>query len=134
MTEATLKSALVKELRLIPNAVVMRHEDRFTHGIPDISVTLNGIGSWYEVKFANPKFQSKGIQELTMLRLAVTSTARYIVYSCRKDEDARTYLVHPSDIGKNPLEWDAYYNGFAHKWIADYVRGVHDKQRTNTNS
>ena len=71
MNENTIKDELVKRLRrAAPRFVVFRHEDRFTAGIPDISMTGRGATSWWEVKYLNPRLHSYGLQELTMKRLA----------------------------------------------------------------
>ena len=52
MNEATLKSSLVGVLKnTMPGAVVVRHEDKFKAGVPDISVTWRGTTSWVEVKY-----------------------------------------------------------------------------------
>ena len=51
MIESDLKRGLVKALRKIPGAVVYRHEDQFTAGMPDISITKRGRVVWIEVKF-----------------------------------------------------------------------------------
>ena len=81
MNEARLKAALVLALKKrVPGAVVLRHEDRFQAGIPDISVTLagrraseNGAGRvvWAEVKYDRPGVRSQltAIQERTRRRL-----------------------------------------------------------------
>jgi Holliday junction resolvase len=61
--EATIKKTLVKKIReTIPGAVVFRHEDQFTHGIPDISVTVGDITLWIEVKIANPSLKKKKLK------------------------------------------------------------------------
>jgi len=125
MTEAILKGNLVKELRLsFPSFVIIRHEDSFTHGIPDISIDGNKITSWIEVKYANPTFASKGIQELTMLRLANASHAFYVVYF-EKAGNKRTYFIAPHDIGNSIESWCNYVDGFNHKWIIENIKGVH---------
>ncbi len=116
MNEQTLKSAFVKEIRdTLKNCVIFRHEDKFYSGVPDISITLNKRTLWIEAKFANPKFQSKGIQELTMLRLAKAGLALYLVWQYDTDEK-RTYLVHPSDIGKDMNRWSNFIEDFDHNW------------------
>lgn len=125
MTEATLKSALVRALRTLPNAVVFRHEDRFTHGIPDISITLHHATTWLEVKFANPSFNSRGIQELTLLRLALVGTARYVIYH-QDGTEAKTYIVHPYDIGKR-LDTLPHTSGFDHASVVEFVKTTHRK-------
>lgn len=51
MTERTYTTRLVKRLRqAFPNAVVIKHADNFTGGVPDLSVTLGGRTWWVEVK------------------------------------------------------------------------------------
>ena len=97
LDEAVLKGQLMEEFRtqLPSNFVCIRHEDKFTHGIPDISITGYGRTLWLEVKYFNPDLISKGIQELTMRRLAVAGMARYVVYS---EVTARTYIVPPKSI------------------------------------
>ena len=130
MTEATLKSALVKDLRyFLPGYVILRHEDRITHGIPDITVTGSGKTTWIEAKFANPKFQSRGIQELTLSRLALAGSAFYIVWSLDKFGDRLTYIVSPKDIGKPMDEWENVSSGIDHKFVIDHIRRTHDHVR-----
>ena len=127
MNEAQLKGALIKEARiLLPTSyVVIRHEDRFTHGLPDISVTGNRITSWWECKLANPNFSSKGIQELTMLRLMRSGFAFYIVW-VYNEIGRYTYIVNPNDIGKPITEWTHSVEGFDHKWLVEEIRKVHN--------
>ena len=120
MTEAKPKADLVKLLRATyPSAVVIRHEDRWTSGIPDISFTLDQHTTWIEVKLADPDFESKGIQELTMLRLARVTTAFYVVYYSWRGQQ-RTYIVEPAQI-KN---WKACacVSGFDHAYVVQRLR------------
>lgn len=125
MNEATLKAALVKEAReALRGWVIIRHEDHFTHGIPDISFTGLGQTTWIEAKYANPKIKMKGIQELTMKRLAAAGRAKFLIY-WEKGSEKRTYLVDPADIG-NPMEsWTKFTDGFNHIWVVEYIKGDH---------
>ena len=51
MNESQFKAAVCKSIRKqLPGAVVFRHEDRLTAGIPDISVTWHGRTVWLEAK------------------------------------------------------------------------------------
>ena len=128
MNEADLKSALVKTAReVLKSFVVIRHEDRFTHGIPDISFTgrPNRRTTWVEVKYANPGFACKGIQELTMSRLALAGQAVFVVYWQRGTEK-RTYLVDPQHIGKDVSEWTMFTDGFNHIWVLEHIKGLHN--------
>lgn len=121
--EANLKQSLVEALRQhLRGAVVIRHEDRFTSGIPDVSVTLLGLTSWWECKHACPSIDSRGIQELTALRLAVAGYCRYLVWEEKKDVK-RTMILHPNQLaGMVP---EAFCAGFDHRWVVEYVRRVH---------
>jgi len=116
INEANLKGELCKYIRDNSRFVVIRHEDHLTHGIPDISVTGNKKTVWIEVKFGDPKFESRGIQELTMKRLALAGLAFYVVYYQQLNE-RRVYIVHPNDIGKDFSEWSDFVPGFDHSWV-----------------
>jgi hypothetical protein len=125
VTEATLKSALVTLVRkAFPGYVIFRHEDRHLFGVPDLSVTGNGVTSWWEGKHANPNFKSQGIQELTMLRLANHSHARYIIWD-ENSGSKRTLVVSPQGMS----EWQSAketVSGFNHRWVVELIRKVHD--------
>lgn len=124
MNEAILKGTLVDILRAnLQGFVVIRHEDRFTHGIPDISVTGNKITTWWEVKYANPDFKSKGIQDLTLLRLHLAGYANFIIYKDKKVK--RVYIVPPNLITFSTADWPNYAEGFNHLWVVEEVRKLH---------
>jgi hypothetical protein len=128
MNEAALKSKLVKEFRdSLPSYVTIRHEDRFTHGIPDISVTGNKRTTWIEVKYADPNFHFKGIQVKTLQDLARAGFAFFLVYY---DGPAGklTFIVKPSDIEKSMTEWNDVAIGFNHNWIVSRVMENHKCQ------
>lgn len=74
--EAKYRADFVKSIRLsIPSALVFRHEDIRTAGIPDISISRGGRTVWVETK-AN-KFESKGLQFENLRRLS----GFYVVFS-----------------------------------------------------
>lgn len=95
-SEATLKAQLMSHLRhTLPGAVCFRHEDKMTHGIPDISVTIFGRTVWFEAKrIVNGELHETGIQNLTMLRLAGAGEA-WFVYWVKADSSWTTAIVHP---------------------------------------
>jgi len=104
--------------------VALRHEDVRTAGIPDLSLTGHGKTSWVEVKHGTPDFDSQGIQELTMLRLAAAGYARYLIYLENKDgSNKRTLIVHPKKLGT--LEPEAECDGHNHRWVADFFMERH---------
>ncbi|MCR4301824.1 MAG: hypothetical protein NUV51_09460 [Sulfuricaulis sp.] len=123
--ESLLKSALVRTLKeQLPGFIVLRHEDVRTSGIPDISVTGGGRTSWIEVKHATPHLETRGIQELTCLRLAGAGFCRYLVYQENKRGNGkRTLIVHPKHIGDMLPE--TFCVGYDHRWVAEYLRKIH---------
>lgn len=53
MTESAFTAKLLKALRshaALKDAVVWKHADRISAGIPDFSVTVSGRTTWWEVK------------------------------------------------------------------------------------
>lgn len=123
MTEAELKAKLVLKLRTQhKNYVVLRHEDRFRVGIPDMSVTGNKITSWWEAKYANPHVRSRGAQELAMLRLGRAGIAYYIIYH-EEGGIRRTGIVHPGEIKTLAGAW---VEGFDHQFVIDFIMRIHE--------
>jgi hypothetical protein len=124
--ESKLKSALLKQIKIdLPGFVALRHEDVRTAGIPDLSLTGYGRTTWWEFKYADPNFQSTGIQELTMLRLAATGFARYVIWE-ERNGIKRTMIIHPKNIGVKRLEiQEAMCIGFNHAFLTTFVRQVH---------
>lgn len=121
MTEASVRAALVKKLRQYKDWTVFRHEDHYTSGIPDISVTGNKITSWWECKlWRNEAEPTKEIQRYTLERLAVHGHAYFIVY--RLKDPARVEIYRPSDYPHYP--W-IRTEGFNHDWIVAVIRETH---------
>lgn len=125
MTEATLKSTLVTKLRSsLDGFVILRHEDRFTGGIPDMSVSGMGRTSWYEVKFANPTFERKGVQDLTLQRMAKAGLAHYIIFHIVGNNLRYTRLVRPDEID----DWmvsSKFIAGFNYEWLSQQILAIH---------
>lgn len=121
--EGILKAACIKALKEA-GFVVMAHEDVRRSGQPDASVTAGGRTTWLEFKHGDPKFDSTGIQELTMLRLAAGGTAYYIVYL--EDTDGggkRTLIVHPRNF--KTLAATQGCPGHNHQLVVDFLSQVH---------
>jgi hypothetical protein len=130
VNEGTLKRALVKAIRAaMPGAVVYRHEDTFSAGIPDISVTWQGITSWWEVKYEPLGRTSKptALQVHELDRLAKHTVAGLITYRERKREGGkRTRLEVYVPGAQNPRsEWEDY----THKAPAHTIRTYHRMAR-----
>lgn len=115
MTEASLTGSLIKVLRRLAGLVVFKHTDRLITGIPDISITHHKT-IWLEVKYANPKILSRGLQHLNMLKLAEVGLAFYIIYDKPKD---KTFIVLPKHLGT--VLYEAEFNGFDHARVCNFL-------------
>lgn len=121
ITESSLTRQLIAVIeQQMSGAVVLKHADRYTSGIPDMSVTWRGVTTWWECKHAKPRFKSQGLQELIAARLAMHSAGcRYIIFGA-----TRTYLVHPDQLHT----WrDAaqYCNGYDLTWVVKRIEEFH---------
>jgi hypothetical protein len=107
-----------------PGSVVIKHADRFTFGVPDMTVTENWMTSWWEVKHADPDFESQGIQELMALRLYTAGrNCHYIIY----DENPKSVLiVRPPDIKDWKTKSIAETLGHDHKWVVNFIKDYHE--------
>ena len=127
MTEKELKDGFVRVFRtLVPAAVVLRHEDKNTAGIPDISITYRGRTVWIEVKYADPFFDGRGLQKLTCLRLAVQGICWYLVYENRKGY-RRTFFLQPKDVVEDTITEipdECMAPGFDHEFAVNFVRRI----------
>ncbi len=105
MNEAQFKGKFVKFFRTkYPSLVIFRHEDQFTAGIPDISITRSIRTLWLEAK-VTPGEKVGGIQDETLRRLG----GYYIVYN----QIPRTYTVCVPRTGEVLVEGDfASLTGF----------------------
>jgi hypothetical protein len=122
--ESGPKGELTKRLRVaIPGAVVIRHEDSATAGIPDFSCTYRRT-TWWEVKLAKPEFRSTGIQELTMLRLDSTAYARYIIFEDNEGEK-RSYIVRPKNIKNWRSDFERSWLGWNFNALVEFIQKAH---------
>jgi hypothetical protein len=82
VNEAYLKGRLRKAITTaLEGAVVFRHEDQFSSGIPDMSVTWERRTAWVEVKYA-PLGRSTGatkLQAYTLDRLRKAGSVSLLV-------------------------------------------------------
>jgi hypothetical protein len=128
MTEHTLvKQLLTLAREELKGYVIQKHNDRAKSGTPDISITGREFTSWWEVKYADPTFDSPGIQELTCMRLAVAGYCRYLIYDNRYSMPT-TGILHPNNIRNWTGKMDDYEwvrDGIAHKSFIEYVKTLH---------
>ena len=82
MNEAYLKKRLREALaEVMPDCVVIRHEDKFSAGVPDLSVTWAGRTAWVEVKYARTgrPARTTALQDLMLKRLASAGAPALLV-------------------------------------------------------
>ena len=94
MKESTLQHDLAQHLRAnFPGAVVLVHADRYTAGIPDMSVTYHGFTLWLEIKHVTPDklLNTTDIQRQTCIDLAAHGDCLYVIYE--------EYILHGDITG-----------------------------------
>ena len=82
VTEATVRRDLMRQLQIqLPAATLIRYEDRFSKGIPDLSVSYNGKTSFWEIKYADPDCSTSNVQHYLCTRLAHSGFhCRYLIF------------------------------------------------------
>ena len=81
MTESQFQGRLLRALRAHPSlkdAVIFKHSDRFSSGVPDFSVTVGCRTTWWEVKVApnkTTKIQSWFLAKLGACAFVVKSSS-----------------------------------------------------------
>lgn len=127
ITETSLCSKLCDRFHeRYPLYTVFNHSDRATSGVPDVSITAWRT-VWLELKLADPDFDSSGLQEITMRRLARFGRAFYVIYTFDRANDDRGVLVIPQ---KSLQYWKqdrfkmallVHRDGFDHDAVIDFV-------------
>lgn len=126
MTENTINRQLEEKLKpLLPGFVIFKHSDRARIGIPDFSIIGRNFTSWWEVKLADPDFDSVGIQELTCLRLAVAGYCRYIIFDYSVPAHPTTSIVHPKDLKNWKRAREKMSVGLAYHMLSQHIRSIH---------
>lgn len=115
MRENDISSALGRAFReVMPGAVVYKHADQFTAGIPDLSVTANGKTAWIEVKYDRPRSKSR---VSAAQRIAIAALPAFLVtYHENAAGDRWIAAQIPGELGWRRVE------RFNHGWVVDLVR------------
>lgn len=74
MTESKFTHELMADLRGLTGGHVLKHCDRFTGGIPDLSVTVHGLTTWIEVKVDEYKPTKLQLWNIRQLQQAIVVT------------------------------------------------------------
>jgi hypothetical protein len=123
MNESKLQEQLIHALRSgLPGSIVIKHTEKITYGVPDLSISWLGKTSWLEIKFANPLFKITGVQTRIIKCLGQVTLCHYVIYAAR--DEYGTFIVHPSQLN----EWEQtpfLQPGFDHGFVADFVRRLH---------
>lgn len=134
MTEGELwrKQREVLEAGLPKSFVIRKHADYATSGDPDVSITGNGMTSWWENKHATPKIKWESeLQRIKCIKLARAGYCRVIAYQ-RNGPIAATHVVHPERVGANgffqPEETAPGEDNY--EFVLEFVRRVHSADPT----
>ncbi len=124
MTESEIQKEFTKSLRAnIPGAVVIKHSDGITSGIPDNSVTWHYRTSWIELKVErNGKRIEKLIQKLMMIHLARQGFAFYVIFT-----ETGVKITKPISRGREIVLLE--YEGHDFKPIFHFIKELHGDQR-----
>jgi len=132
VNEAALKRKLVDAIKVeMPGAVIFRHEDRFTAGIPDLSVTYSDRTVWIEVKYSRPGKRAKisGAQRLILSRLMKHGRVLLLTYDDQDGSqagkvtnmDVPMRMLGVAGVGDDMLQ-NERVGGFDHKWAASIIK------------
>lgn len=126
MLEGRYLSDLRKVLRsklYNQNYVLFKHSSYTQIGIPDVSLTYNGLTTWWEAKVGT-KIVGTELQLYNMKMLAVAGYARYILYN---EEINSTFVVHPANVKVDGSfnRPEAYWSNLRAEDIAAYIVAVH---------
>jgi len=124
VNEAYLKRALKDALRVaLPGCVVVRHEDKFTAGVPDLSVTWAGVTSWIEVKYERKGRLAKltALQEKALQDLAMAGAPAYALTYAERGKDR---VAHLSRLLNRTSSVDVVLF-FDHKAVSEAIRDEH---------
>ena len=125
VTEATVRRSLMKTFKTsCPTAVTIRHEDLFTKGIPDLSVSYDGKTSWWEIKYANPSCTTTKIQQFVCDDLNDHGfLCRYIIF---REDPRQIRVVHPHAFRDWKTTGLVISEGaFDYQALVDYIKRIH---------
>lgn len=99
MLEGAFTSKLLKKLRehpVLKKAVIFKHSDYFTKGVPDFSITYGSLTTWWEVKIS-PNTPTS-IQQWYLDHL------RPVSYLITAHPSGREACIFPSEYGSMNIE------------------------------
>lgn len=100
--EAKVLAKVVKELkRRLPGAVIFKHSDIRTAGIPDLSVSFGGHTAWVEGKYLRDETAStvkKAFGALQLATAVLLNLQSEVVYLVAYEGGRRAALIKPTDV------------------------------------
>jgi len=127
INENKLVTALLKKIRKEwLTCKVLKHADKITSGVPDISVTARKKTSWWEVKWAEPLIDTPGIQYATCSQLAAYGDCWYVIYG-RDNDGEFTAIAPPSGVDFRSGTFVSYRrtDGIDHDFVLAAMRRLH---------
>lgn len=99
MLEGAFTSKLLKKLRdhsALKDAVIFKHSDYFTRGVPDFSISINSLTTWWEVKMEP--------NEPTKIQAYYLNKLRPVSYVITAHLSGKRAWITPSEYG--PMDVD----------------------------
>ena len=133
MTESSVRRDLMRWLKIqLPTAVAIRYEDRYTKGIPDLSVSYNGRTSFWEIKYADPHCVTTKVQHHMCSALDREGFhCRYLIFQRgiarpRSARPRQIRVVKPEDFDQwEHLGLVLCEDFFDYAAVGDHFRTVH---------
>jgi len=121
MTESDLTKRFIEALRrTMPGAVVFKHADAWTAGIPDLTVSWRGVTTWVEVK--KLPYRARGIQRVRVQQLGRVARVFYVMYDVEKKA---VVVITPERFERGETaEFVADFSG-GHRAVADFIAFTH---------
>lgn len=114
MSEATLKTRVIRKIKeTFPHWYVIAHHERTKHGVPDLSITGEGVTIWLELKYAKPALHARSIQDVTCQKLANAGGNCYYLIFFEAPRGRETIIATPGAV-------------FNDTWITNYEMCVPD--------
>lgn len=109
---------------------VFKHADGYTSGIPDLSVSMAGRTTWWEVKHATPLIKGTELQRVTAGILAKASACWYVVYAGTNSRIDLTALVAPASVDpEGTFTPKDTARGLDHVFVLDCILAAHGRER-----
>ena len=115
----------------LPDALPLRHEDKFTKGVPDLSISYGGHTSWWEIKYADPYIQSSKLQRYMCEQLDQRGfLCRYLIFRRGQADKWKRQIraVKPHDFAHwRTLGYQVSAGAFDFRALVRYIQERHER-------